>query len=168
MERKIIVSRCIFTLVRERENIKIYIILFEQLLYTDKFSIVSLSPSSSSPSSSFSSSSPSSSSSSSFPSSSSSSSSSPHLLSWLTKIGLSSHADTLALHLSGGMKRKLSILVAFVGEPRTIILDEPTAGVDPRHSSPASLRRNEEKAVHPSGLRGRASHNHPRRTDGRR
>ena len=132
MERKIIVSRCIFTLVRERENIKIYIILFEQLLYTDKFSIVSLSPSSSSPSSSsFSSSSPSSSSSSSFPSSSSSSSSSPHLLSWLTKIGLSSHADTLALHLSGGMKRKLSILVAFVGEPRTIILDEPTAGVDP-------------------------------------
>lgn len=37
----------------------------------------------------------------------------------------------LAKHLSGGMKRKLSILLAFVGGSRTIILDEPTAGVDP-------------------------------------
>ena len=29
------------------------------------------------------------------------------------------------------MKRKLSILLAFVGNSRTIILDEPTSGVDP-------------------------------------
>jgi len=36
-----------------------------------------------------------------------------------------------AKHLSGGTKRKLSILLAFVGGSRTIILDEPTAGVDP-------------------------------------
>jgi len=36
-----------------------------------------------------------------------------------------------AKHLSGGMKRKLSILLAFVGGSRTIILDEPTSGVDP-------------------------------------
>lgn len=36
-----------------------------------------------------------------------------------------------ARHLSGGMKRKLSILLAFVGNSRTIILDEPTSGVDP-------------------------------------
>lgn len=36
-----------------------------------------------------------------------------------------------AKHLSGGMKRKLSILLAFVGNSRTIILDEPTSGVDP-------------------------------------
>lgn len=34
-------------------------------------------------------------------------------------------------HLSGGMKRKLSILLAFIGESRTVILDEPTSGVDP-------------------------------------
>ncbi|XP_053380428.1 ATP-binding cassette sub-family A member 2-like isoform X1 [Mercenaria mercenaria] len=33
--------------------------------------------------------------------------------------------------LSGGMQRKLSIAVAFVGGSRTVILDEPTAGVDP-------------------------------------
>ncbi len=41
------------------------------------------------------------------------------------------HATKLAKHLSGGMKRKLSILLAFVGGSRTVILDEPTAGVDP-------------------------------------
>ena len=29
------------------------------------------------------------------------------------------------------MKRKLSILLAFVGESKTVILDEPTSGVDP-------------------------------------
>ena len=33
--------------------------------------------------------------------------------------------------LSGGMKRKLSVAMAFIGGSRTIILDEPTAGVDP-------------------------------------
>ena len=37
----------------------------------------------------------------------------------------------MSMHLSGGMKRKLSVLLAFVGESRTIILDEPTSGVDP-------------------------------------
>ena len=33
--------------------------------------------------------------------------------------------------LSGGMKRKLSVAIAFVSGSRTVILDEPTAGVDP-------------------------------------
>jgi len=33
--------------------------------------------------------------------------------------------------LSGGMQRKLSVAIAFIGGSRTIILDEPTAGVDP-------------------------------------
>ena len=41
------------------------------------------------------------------------------------------HMYKMAKHLSGGMKRKLSILLAFVGGSKTIILDEPTAGVDP-------------------------------------
>ena len=44
---------------------------------------------------------------------------------------LSGQGNKLAKHLSGGMKRKLSILLAFVGKCRTIILDEPTSGVDP-------------------------------------
>ncbi|KAM9369070.1 LOW QUALITY PROTEIN: phospholipid-transporting ATPase ABCA7 [Phaethornis superciliosus] len=34
-------------------------------------------------------------------------------------------------NLSGGMQRRLSVAIAFVGGPRVIILDEPTAGVDP-------------------------------------
>ncbi|KAL0281552.1 UNVERIFIED_CONTAM: hypothetical protein PYX00_002501 [Menopon gallinae] len=33
--------------------------------------------------------------------------------------------------LSGGMKRKVCLAMAFIGGPRTIFLDEPTAGVDP-------------------------------------
>ena len=33
--------------------------------------------------------------------------------------------------LSGGMRRKLSVAIAFVAGSRTVILDEPTAGVDP-------------------------------------
>uniref|UniRef100_A0A8C5RJB7 ATP-binding cassette sub-family A member 2 n=1 Tax=Laticauda laticaudata TaxID=8630 RepID=A0A8C5RJB7_LATLA len=37
----------------------------------------------------------------------------------------------LAQTLSGGMKRKLSVAIAFVGGSRAVILDEPTAGVDP-------------------------------------
>lgn len=33
--------------------------------------------------------------------------------------------------LSGGMKRKLSIMIALVGVSKVVILDEPTAGMDP-------------------------------------
>jgi len=46
-------------------------------------------------------------------------------------LGLSHKRNDLALHLSGGMKRKLSIGAAFIGNSKTVILDEPTAGVDP-------------------------------------
>ena len=33
--------------------------------------------------------------------------------------------------LSGGMQRKLSVAIAFMGGSKTVILDEPTSGVDP-------------------------------------
>ncbi|CDW54523.1 ABC transporter, ATP binding protein [Trichuris trichiura] len=39
--------------------------------------------------------------------------------------------NELAANLSGGMKRKLSIAIAFIGGAKIVILDEPTAGVDP-------------------------------------
>ncbi|XP_037086261.1 ATP-binding cassette sub-family A member 7-like [Pollicipes pollicipes] len=46
-------------------------------------------------------------------------------------LGLPHKRDELSKNLSGGMQRKLSIAVAFVGGSRTVILDEPTTGVDP-------------------------------------
>ncbi|KAB0791349.1 hypothetical protein PPYR_03149 [Photinus pyralis] len=49
----------------------------------------------------------------------------------LKDIDLSDKADSFAKHLSGGQKRKLSVGIAVIGDPKIIILDEPTAGVDP-------------------------------------
>ncbi|XP_066474234.1 cholesterol transporter ABCA5-like isoform X2 [Tiliqua scincoides] len=44
--------------------------------------------------------------------------------------------DNLAKKLSGGQKRKLSIGFAVLGDPKVLLLDEPTAGMDPcsRHT----------------------------------
>lgn len=44
---------------------------------------------------------------------------------------LTNKRHSLVQTLSGGMKRKLSVAIAFVGGSRAVILDEPTAGVDP-------------------------------------
>ncbi|XP_049802768.1 ATP-binding cassette sub-family A member 7-like [Schistocerca nitens] len=49
----------------------------------------------------------------------------------LEDLKLSDKRTALASELSGGMQRKLSIAAAFIGGSRTVILDEPTAGVDP-------------------------------------
>lgn len=46
-------------------------------------------------------------------------------------IGLESKQDATVATLSGGMKRKLSVCVAFCGGSKVVLCDEPTSGMDP-------------------------------------
>jgi len=50
---------------------------------------------------------------------------------YLTMFGMERFLDRLAGRLSGGMKQKLALACALVAEPRILLLDEPTTGVDP-------------------------------------
>jgi len=61
----------------------------------------------------------------------------------LEAINLSDKKYALAKTLSGGMKRKLSVAIAFIGGSKTVILDEPTSGMDPqaRHLTWSVLKR---------------------------
>ncbi|MCM1031891.1 MAG: ABC transporter ATP-binding protein [Oscillibacter sp.] len=49
----------------------------------------------------------------------------------LRKVGLFEVRDRWANKLSGGMKRRLGIAQAIIGNPKVIIVDEPTTGLDP-------------------------------------
>lgn len=55
----------------------------------------------------------------------------PRALEILEFIGLVDFTDRLAGNLSGGMKQKLGLASALVHQPRLLLLDEPTGGVDP-------------------------------------
>ncbi|KAH9719766.1 ABC transporter A family member 2 [Citrus sinensis] len=49
----------------------------------------------------------------------------------LAEVRLSKAAKVRAGSYSGGMKRRLSVAIALIGDPKLVILDEPTTGMDP-------------------------------------
>ncbi|MFB1050327.1 ABC transporter ATP-binding protein [Paraliobacillus sp. JSM ZJ581] len=49
----------------------------------------------------------------------------------LQQVGLLSDKHKRVEHFSGGMKRRLSLAIALLHEPKILILDEPTVGIDP-------------------------------------
>jgi ABC-2 type transport system ATP-binding protein len=54
----------------------------------------------------------------------------PRAIELLSDLGLAEKMNGKGMELSGGMKRRLMIARALVQEPKLLILDEPTAGVD--------------------------------------
>lgn len=50
---------------------------------------------------------------------------------YIKSCGLEEHQNKRSSKLSGGTKRKLSLLIAICGSPKQVMLDEPTAGMDP-------------------------------------
>ncbi|GAM27253.1 hypothetical protein SAMD00019534_104280 [Acytostelium subglobosum LB1] len=49
----------------------------------------------------------------------------------LASVRLSSVGDNQVSSYSGGMRRRLSVAIGIIGEPKVVILDEPTTGIDP-------------------------------------
>jgi ABC-type multidrug transport system ATPase subunit len=65
----------------------------------------------------------------------------------LEQMGLDGEADRKVKGYSGGMKRRISLVTALIGDPQIAFLDEPTTGLDPqsRHAVWEFIRRLKER-----------------------
>ena len=54
---------------------------------------------------------------------------------YLDLVGMEEYAHAMPRELSGGMKRKVAVARAMILEPRYLLYDEPTAGLDPSSSA---------------------------------
>ena len=50
----------------------------------------------------------------------------------LEQVGLDDRADEPTKNFSGGMKRRLNLAMGLINDPKLILLDEPTVGIDPQ------------------------------------
>ena len=68
-------------------------------------------------------------------------------------VGLDGIEDLMPANLSGGMKKRVSLARAIALEPKIILYDEPTAGLDPIRSTDISLLIKEtQKALHATSV----------------
>ncbi|DAZ93924.1 TPA: LOW QUALITY PROTEIN: hypothetical protein N0F65_008867 [Lagenidium giganteum] len=67
----------------------------------------------------------------------------------IAEVGLTDKRSVLSSALSGGMKRKLSVAIALLGDSSLVFLDEPTSGMDPysRRSTWEILMNNRQNRV---------------------